>query len=475
MSARSSRSVHVSPVKRRRPKVNFAADGRRKIKTMAGPVDAVTDVGPRFQLIDDNELTQFIDSADSDNTKKQIKYSMSVFDEFCKQADAVDYDDIDNAALDILLSKFYAGARNKQGKLYSKKSVQSIRYGIQRHFLAKRGIDIVKGSDFPVSNKAFKALLVKLKQEGKASVQRHPTITKPDMDRIQSCLDISTASGLQHKVFVDIMVYFANRGMENLRVMKPDDFVLHTEAENNREFFTLRDMGTKNHSMDDEESQGGRMYSIQGNPRCPVVTQKKYLEKLNPRCQWMWQRPKKNVEEEDDVWYDNSPVGRDSLSNMMKKISIAAGCSKIYTNHCLRATTCTLLDHAGCKSRDIMSVSGHKSETSIKHYVRTSEETKEEMSDIISATLNQPGPSTVTTMPGDRPTGPSTSVVATVPNTEVATEAEEPLSLSQVEKILNDISNNPNIVQDVNAVCNVSNQNPTAFNFHGCVVNIYNK
>ncbi len=65
------------------------------------------------------------------------------------------------------------------------------------------------------------------------------------------------------------------------------------------------------------------------------------------------------------VWFDNSPLGKDTLSNLTKKISKAAGCSKVYTNHCLRATSVTLLDHAGVPSRDIMTVTGHKSETSI--------------------------------------------------------------------------------------------------------------
>ncbi|XP_072048519.1 uncharacterized protein KIAA1958-like [Amphiura filiformis] len=295
----------------------------------------------RFQLFNDEELASFIDSADSDNTKKQIKYSVSVFDDYRKQAQ-VDYADLDNAALDVLLSKFYAGVRNKQGKLYSKKSIQAIRFGLQRHFLSQRGVDIVKSQEFSVSSKAFKALLVTLKQQGKAVVNKHPPVSKPDMDRIQASASLdtttarvaspplTTASGLQNKVFIDTMVYFANRGMENLRVMKPEDFLLQTEAESGREFYSLKDFGTKNHAMDDTASQGGRMYEIQGNPRGPVATLKKYLDKLNPQCQWMWQRPKKMVTEDVSVWYDNSPLGRDTLQNMMKKISMAAGCTNVY-------------------------------------------------------------------------------------------------------------------------------------------------
>ena len=148
-------------------------------------------------------------------------------------------------------------------------------------------MDIIKGNEFPVSKKAFKALLHTLKQNGKALVKKHPPVTKPDMDRIQSSLDVQTASGLQNKVFIDTMIYFANRGMENLRIMKPEHFILHTDAENGRKYFSFQDLGTKNHASDDVESQGGRMYSIPGNMRCPVSTLKRYLERLNPKCEWM--------------------------------------------------------------------------------------------------------------------------------------------------------------------------------------------
>ena len=47
---------------------------------------AATTNQPRFQLLDDEELASYIDSADSKNTKKQIKYGVSVFNGYCKQA-----------------------------------------------------------------------------------------------------------------------------------------------------------------------------------------------------------------------------------------------------------------------------------------------------------------------------------------------------------------------------------------------------
>lgn len=54
----------------------------------------------------------------------------------------------------------------------------------------------------------------------------------------------------------------------------------------------------------------------------------------------------------------------------MKDISAAAVLSKIYTNHCERATSITLWSNAGLTYRHIMSISGHRNEQSLQHYNR---------------------------------------------------------------------------------------------------------
>ena len=87
---------------------------------------------PCFQLLDEDELLEFVEGNDSKNTKKQIKYGLSVFLDFCGQTNANFNNDIDDEALDRLLSQFYAGARNKSGDLYSKKTMQAIRFSLQR-------------------------------------------------------------------------------------------------------------------------------------------------------------------------------------------------------------------------------------------------------------------------------------------------------------------------------------------------------
>ena len=62
-----------------------------------------------------------------------------------------------------------------------------------------------------------------------------------------------------------------------------------------------------------------------------------------------------------------------------------------YTNHSIRATCITILDRARFEARHIITVSGHKSENSIKKYAKgCSTEKKREMSNALALPKIQP-------------------------------------------------------------------------------------
>ena len=89
------------------------------------------------------------------------------------------------------------------------------------------------------------------------------------------------------------MLFYCNRGRENLRELKKTDFTFHGSGDN--KYIALRDHSTKNHrgdSKDDNESQGERLYVMPSNPLCPVKSFVKYLSVLHPDCDYFWQRPK---------------------------------------------------------------------------------------------------------------------------------------------------------------------------------------
>ena len=85
------------------------------------------------------------------------------------------------------------------------------------------------------------------------------------------------------------------------------------------------------------------------------------------------------------MYYDNASVGHIKLGTFMTEISRMAKLSREYTNHSCRATTVHVLDEAQVPSRHIMSVTGHKSESSLKTYSgKTCEKNEKFMSETIS-------------------------------------------------------------------------------------------
>ena len=106
-----------------------------------------------------------------------------------------------------------------------------------------------------------------------------PAITSENIGKLYNCLDLNTPTGLQNKIFLDFMLYFCNRGRENLRELKRDDFKFEGTGENR--YVELRDNLTKYHRADHEECQGGRLYAVQNHRMYPVQSLEKYMLLLN--------------------------------------------------------------------------------------------------------------------------------------------------------------------------------------------------
>jgi hypothetical protein len=87
-------------------------------------------------------------------------------------------------------------------------------------------------------------MLIKLKQVGMGVTVHKPEITSEDIGKLYNCFDLNTYTELQNKVFLDCMLFFCNRGRENLRELKRDDFKFEGTGENR--YVELRDHLTKN-------------------------------------------------------------------------------------------------------------------------------------------------------------------------------------------------------------------------------------
>ena len=125
----------------------------------------------------------------------------------------------------------------------------------------------------------------------------------------------------------------------------------------------------------------------------PVVAFKFYLSKTHPNCNALFQTPNKATTKDINFasarhWYRNEPLGKNSISKMMERISIKAELSEWYTNHCIHASTVTSLFKHGVDARKICAITKHKDELSLSHFIsETTSAQKRECSKILSDTF----------------------------------------------------------------------------------------
>ena len=86
----------------------------------------------RFQLLNEEDLAALLDQADSKNTKRQIKHAVSIFEEYCSTS-GDEIEKLTDAELISCQDSILELVTN-QANWYSKKTMQAIRYGLQKAF-----------------------------------------------------------------------------------------------------------------------------------------------------------------------------------------------------------------------------------------------------------------------------------------------------------------------------------------------------
>lgn len=226
---------------------------------------------PRFASVNTDVLEKILKDKDSANTKKATARSMRLFTKYIQEKCLdIDIDTCGRGELDTILTTFYAEARNKEGESYKSSTLKNTRYGLNRYFTETRNIDILKDREFDKSNKMYSAMSVQLKREGLGGIDHYPPIDEDHLKEIYDSLTDIDPVSLQHKIFVDVLLYFGRRGRENLRDLKKCDFEVCTKKSKQGggdvELTYIRikkDELTKNH-RDDNNTAVGKMYEVTG-------------------------------------------------------------------------------------------------------------------------------------------------------------------------------------------------------------------
>ena len=299
--------------------------------------------------------------------------------EWCNSSGISDnFEELAEPDLCQLLRKFYGEVRKENGEKYSKSSLCNIRAAIQRHLASPpfgRNINILKGESFVSANNVFDGSLKTQKTNGEDTTKSYPEISEEDMETLFSSdvFSLNDPVGLQRLVFFNLQYMFCRRGRKGLRSLKKDAFEVERDGANKEFLYQRYNEHSKNHpgTLNEKFHAKKKLYATD-DEFCPVKTYKLYLSKLNPLCEYLFQRPKKSINTINSttspIWYDNMPLGHNTLGNMMKNISIDAKLSQTYTNHSIRATAIRVLSHAGVSDRMICSLSGHRNTSSLSIY-----------------------------------------------------------------------------------------------------------
>ncbi|XP_078383138.1 uncharacterized protein KIAA1958-like [Oculina patagonica] len=314
---------------------------------------------------------------------------------------------MEKPVLSKCLKKFYLCIRKKDGSFFKIYSLKAIRAAIDRFLKSapnNKPWSIISDPQFKQANDALDAFAKSVRREGKVGGVVHKSaITREQIEVLFERQQLGPANTtcpaqLLRTSWFYVTLYFGKRGRENQRQMTKRMLVLRTTPGGQR-FYELQKavpgavFATKNHQgglNDEEDESDGKMFEVPGSPRCPVKTVENYISHLNPEMEFLFQRPRaltgKFNPEADSVWYCNSPLGVSYLSSMMRTMSTNANIIPPLTNHCVRATSVTILSEANVETRHIKSVTGHKSDTSIESYSnKPSFQQKEKMSAILSS------------------------------------------------------------------------------------------
>ena len=187
---------------------------------------------------------------------------------------------------------------------------------------------------------------------------------------------------LLNKVRFDIRFYLCRRSAENFIEMNKNTFKLHFDEEINIAYVQkVCDEMTKNHKSKDNEITTGFMPQVfdeNGRPHklCPVRSYKNYISHLNPKCDKLWQQPLKCIPRTGDAWYKAKALGHSPIEKYHGRLFTECQISQYYTNQCIRVTGITNFKHSHCSVRQIMSVSGHKSISSLALYQHVRDDEK---------------------------------------------------------------------------------------------------
>lgn len=348
--------------------------------------------------LEEQDLQNLVEGSKAKNTIRCTNWGMKKFFSWItKRNKKVDLKTVPMEELNELLRKFYAEVKTEKKTMLTPSALTGIRAALHRSLIAspyERKFNIISDREFTTANEMFNARCKLYCKSNNVKAKHKAAIEQEDMLRLRDYFkDLEqNPTKLQEYIWFSLCFHFGRRGREGWRELEKDFFMIKNDASNKRFVTMVVTERTKNNAggnkQIDQDYSDIRMYEVNNDKLDPVALFEFYLSKLNPDNCALFQKSKKNYSINDDVWYSKEVVGKNTLSSIMKNISQKAGLSQVYTNHCVRASTVTTLYRAGIDTRQICSITKHKNEDTLTHYISSSSDAqKQKASSVLSMAL----------------------------------------------------------------------------------------
>ena len=335
-------------------------------------------VEDRFATLSEVDLDNLSAMRHEKNTKMATQFGSKVFRDWLVARDlSPHFETLEKSYLASLLQRFYGEVRKQDKTKYCKQSMISIRAAINRQLQSEnfaRNFDIISDSEFMKANHVLEGVFKDLTVKGLDIPKPHCPLEPGDFSKLISTgtIGLDNPKSLQNLVWLNLLLQFGKRGQEGQRYMKKDTLIEGIDDQGLQYLSykaTQKEKRYSGRTIESSHRPEARVYEQPGMKLCPAPAYKLYKSYLSPSLDDLWQKPNVRFFNRTGVWYAAQPLGVNSLAKMMKEMSKSANLPVLHTNHCVRATSCTVMAEAGVQDRDIVKVTGHKDVKSLKRYI----------------------------------------------------------------------------------------------------------
>ena len=338
---------------------------------------------PRDAFVQDTDVEAYITSMKKGNTVKATSRDVANVKRWLavNKWELRELDDIPVKDLDGYLSQMWISIRKKDGGEYEPSTLEQIKCSLDRHLREKSSGQLtLRSNDFHLSNRALTARKMELKQHGLGRrAHKALQITDTDEDKLweKKEMGTDTPTALQFTLFFMLTKGMGFRGREQHRKLRFGDIVLGRNADGLRYLeFHERDSKTMDGSGNsDWRATVPRIYS-DGTERDPINVYEEFVRRRPTTSRakdspfYLTPVPTKRIlaDEINSAWFYATPMGQNTLGQLMKRACDAAGIDGKKTNHSLRKSTVKTLQKAGVAPHKICQITGHKNPSSLKSY-----------------------------------------------------------------------------------------------------------